>query len=167
LKGKEGLAMGNIFAASEVLEIAIQIEKNGRDFYNSLAVQPNMSNARDTFRYLAAQEEKHIEVFTGIMDKTNKYVPQGLDVGQYYDYMKALAGENVFMGLDKGLEWARSIKNDSEAIALGIKAEKDSIIFYEEIKRAVPEYERKIIDEVIAQEEGHLKMLMVLTRGGK
>ncbi len=29
--------MGNIFAGSEIVELGIQIEKNGRDFYNTLA----------------------------------------------------------------------------------------------------------------------------------
>ena len=28
--------MGNIFAGSEIVELGVQIEKNGRDFYQAL-----------------------------------------------------------------------------------------------------------------------------------
>ena len=31
--------MGNVFAGSEIVELGIQIEKNGKDFYNILVNQ--------------------------------------------------------------------------------------------------------------------------------
>ncbi len=34
--------MGNIFAGSEIVELGIQIEKNGRDFYNTLIKQSTL-----------------------------------------------------------------------------------------------------------------------------
>ena len=60
--------MGNIFAGSEIVELGIQIEKNGRDFYNTLVKQSENSEARDIFGYLAGEEEKHIAVFQEILD---------------------------------------------------------------------------------------------------
>jgi len=42
---------------------------------------------------------------------------------------------------------------------LGIAAEKDSIIFYEAMKKTIPEYDLKIIDELIKQEQDHLRQL--------
>ncbi len=154
--------MGNIFAASEVVEIGIQIEKNGRDFYNVLATQAKNSKAQDIFQYLAEQEEKHIAVFQKILDKAGKYEPQGLDADQYYAYMNTLASESVFTKENKGKGIAQQIKNDKEAIDMGISAEKDSIVFYAGIKKVVPEYDQKMIDEVIAQEQGHLEQLLNL-----
>lgn len=156
--------MGNIFAGSEVVEIGIQIEKNGRDFYSVLATQSKSTKAKDIFKYLAEQEEKHIVVFQGILDKTDKYEPQGLDVDQYYAYMNALASESVFTQKDKGKELAQKVKNDKEAIDIGIGAEKDSMVFYEGIKKVVPGYGQELIDEVIIQEQGHLKQLLDLKR---
>ncbi len=157
--------MGNIFAGSEVVEIGIQIEKNGRDFYSVLASQSKSPKARDIFRYLAGEEEKHIAVFQGILDKTDKYEPQGLDADQYYAYMNALASESVFTQKDRGKELAQKVKNDQEAIEIGIGAEKDSIVFYEEIKKVVPGYDQKVIEEVIAQEQDHLRQLLHLKAG--
>ena len=47
---------------------------------------------------------------------------------------------------------------------MGIGFEKDSIIFYEGIKKAVPEFDVKIIDALIIQEQDHLKKLSDLKK---
>lgn len=156
--------MGNIFAGNEIVELGIQIEKNGRDFYNALAKKSKILQACDTFKYLAGEEEKHIAVFKEILDKTQQYEPQGLDADEYYAYMNALASEYVFTKANTGVEIAREIKSDREAIDLGIRFEKDSIIFYEGIKKTVPEYDLKIVEELIVEEESHLKKLIDLKK---
>jgi len=154
--------MGNIFSASEIVGVGIQIEKNGRDFYNTMVTQSKNSRAKDIFKYLAGQEKKHIEVFQGILGKTDKYEPQGLDAEQYFAYMDTLAGESVFTRKDKGKELAEKAKNDKEAIDMGISAEKDSIVFYEGMKKIIPFYDQKIVEEIITQEQGHLRQLSEL-----
>jgi len=151
--------MGNIFSASEVLELGIQIEKNGRDFYAALAAKVYNPAAIEKFKFLSAEEERHIKVFEKIMEKTQQYQPQGLDADEYMAYMNTLASEHVFTQKDKGAEFAKKVKNEKEAIDLGIGFEKDSIVFYTGMKRVVPEYDAKIIDELIEQEELHLKLL--------
>ncbi len=156
--------MGNIFAGSEIVELGIQIEKNGRDFYNTLASQSKNQKAGEIFRYLAGEEEKHIKVFQEILNKTEKYEPSGLDADEYFAYMNALASEYVFTQKDKGKEIAKTIENDKEAVDMGIGFEKDSIIFYEGMKKAVPEYGLKIINGLIMQEQSHLKKLSDLKK---
>jgi len=151
--------MGNIFAGSEVVELGIQIEKNGRDFYNTLTRKAKTPKAYEIFKYLATEEEKHIVIFQKILDKTEKYEPQGMDSDEYFAYMNALASEYIFTQKDKGGEIAIPIKSDGEAIDVGIRAENDSIVFYEGMKKVVPEYDKKIVEEVITQEQGHLKKL--------
>jgi len=154
--------MGNIFAGSEILEIGIQIERNGKDFYETLSAQAKDTKSKDLFNFLAAEETKHIAKFQDILAQVEKYEPQGLDADEYYAYMNALASESVFTQKDKGRELAKKVKNSKEAIGIGITAEKDSIVFYEGMKKAVPQNEHKVIDEVIAEEQGHLKKLLNL-----
>ncbi|MDD5166452.1 MAG: ferritin family protein [Candidatus Omnitrophica bacterium] len=154
--------MGNIFAGSEIVEIGIQIEKNGRDFYAALAVQSKNPKAKDIFKYLAGQEEAHIAVFQKILASVSKYEPTEAYPGEYFAYMNALAGESVFTQANKGKEIANKVKDDKEAIDIGIGVEKDSIVFYEGMKKVAPEYDRKVINEVIVQEQGHLTQLLDL-----
>jgi rubrerythrin len=157
--------MGNIFAGSEIVEIGIQIEKNGRDFYNAVARQSKNQKAKGLFQYLAGEEEKHIAVFSKILDAVSKYEPPESYPGEYFAYMNALAGENVFTQKDKGSELAKKVTSDKQAIEMGIGAEKDSIIFYEGMKKAIPDYDLKIIDQLIAQEQDHLRQLSDLNKG--
>ena len=154
--------MGNIFAGSEVVEIAIQIEKNGKDFYSTLVAQSKNQKAKDIFKYLAGEEEKHITAFQKILDSVKKYEPQEAFPGEYFAYMNSLASEHVFTQKDKGGEIAKTAKDDKKAVELGIGFEKDSIVFYEGMKKVVPEAEVKVIDGLIAQEQGHLRKLSEL-----
>jgi rubrerythrin len=157
--------MGNIFNGSEIVELGIQIEKNGRDFYSTLEKKAENPKSADIFKYLSVEEEKHIKAFQDILDKTDKYEPMGLDAGDYFSYMNVLAGEYVFTKKDQGAQIAKTIKNDLEAVNMGIGFEKDSIIFYEGMKKTVPEFDLKIIEDLIAQEKHHLKILSDLKQG--
>ncbi len=154
--------MGNIFAGSEIVEIGIEIEKNGRDFYNTLVRQTKDLKAKESFEFLAKEEEKHIKVFQGILDSLEKYQPAESYPGEYFAYMNALAGEYVFTQKDKGRQLAEKTSGDKEAIDLGIGFEKDSIIFYEGMKKCVPEFDLKVLDSLINQEQQHLRMLAEL-----
>lgn len=154
--------MGNIFAGSEIVELGIQIEKNGRDFYNALAGKTKDPAAGDIFKYLAKEEEKHVATFQKILEKTQQHEPPQIYADEYFAYMNALAGDYVFTKANTGKEIARKIAGDKQAVNTGIGFEKDSIIFYEGIKKVVPEYDQKIVDELIRQEQGHLKQLLEL-----
>ena len=151
--------MGNIFSGSEIVKLGIQIEKNGRDFYDVLSKQSQDERTGKVFRYLKGEEEKHIIVFQKILVSLEKTEPQESYEGEYLNYMKALADEHVFTKKGKGKEIARAVKADAEAIDIGIGFEKDSIVFYEGMKKVVPEYDIKIVEELIRQEQGHLKQL--------
>lgn len=154
--------MGNIFAASEIVEIGIQIEKNGRDFYNTLTKQSKNASAQKIFEYLAGEEKKHIVVFQKILDSAQKYEPAESYPGEYFAYMNALASEYVFTQKDKGKQIAQKIKSDNEAVDMGIGFEKGSIIFYEGMKKVVPQYDLRVVEQLIQQEQNHLKQLIDL-----
>ena len=154
--------MGNIFAASEVVEIGIEIEKNGRDFYNASTKQAKNAKVKEIFQHLAEEEEKHIVVFEKILNSIEKYTLPESYSPEYFAYLNALAAQSVFTQAQKGKEIAKGVKSDKEAIDIGIGAEKDSLVFYAGIKKVVPQYQQKIVDEVINQEEGHLKQLLDL-----
>ena len=156
--------MANIFAGSEIVEIGIQIENNGRDFYSTLIGQSKNVKAKDLFKYLAGEEEKHIRVFQKILEGVEKYEAPESYPGEYFAYMNSLASEYVFTEKNKGKEIAQKIKTDREAIDLGIGFEKDSIIFYEGMKKVVPEYDLEVVSESIAQEQSHLRLLSELKK---
>lgn len=151
--------MSNVFSSSEIVEIGIQIEKNGRDFYNALAEKSKNPQAREIFKFLAGEEEKHIVVFQEILEKVEKYEPPESYPGEYFAYMKGLASEHIFTKRDQGKQQALKASDEKQAVDMGMGFEQDSIIFYEGMKKVVPEFSQKIVDELIIQEQGHLKQL--------
>ena len=154
--------MGNLFAASEIVEIGIQIEKNGCEFYSELAAKSKSLNSKEIFEYLANEEQKHIKVFKSILEKTQQYEPTQSFADDYLAYMRALAAEHIFTQEGKGKIAAQKATSDIEAVNMGIGFEKESIVFYEGMKKVVPANEHSIIDELILQEQHHLIQLWEL-----
>jgi rubrerythrin len=156
--------MPNVFSGSEIVKIGIQIEQNGKDFYDVLTGCSKNKKAKDLYKFLAGEENKHINIFQKILENTERYEPVESYPGEYSAYMSALADGYVFTQKDKGCQIAQKTKGDKEAIDLGIGFEKDSIIFYEGIKKVVPEHDHKIIDQLIKQEQEHLTRLVDLKK---
>ncbi|MBU0503619.1 MAG: ferritin family protein [Candidatus Omnitrophota bacterium] len=152
--------MGNILTASEIVELGIQIEKNGYDFYTEVASKSIEPKARGRFEYLAGEEKQHISVFQEILDKVDKYEPAESYTGENKDYLNALASENVFTREGKGKEIARAIDSEKKAIDMAINFEKDSINLFSVMKKAVPAQQHNIIEALIQQEQGHLVLLV-------
>jgi rubrerythrin len=156
------LERGNIFEGSEIVEIGIQIEKNGRDFYATLAENSTHTKAKEVFGFLAGEEEKHIQIFQKIFDTTQRYEPPESYPGEYLAYMRALADECVFTRKDQGGPIAKNTKDANDALLKGIGFEKDSIVFYGSMKKVVAPYDHNVIDELISQEQKHLQILLDL-----
>jgi rubrerythrin len=156
--------MEKAFSQCEVVELGIQIEKNGVAFYNYLASAAKDQKAREVYTYLAGEEKKHITVFQGIFDSVCEYSPSGAYPEEFFSYMKTLAGEYVFTRKDKGAEVAKKAKSDIEAVDLGVKLEEDSITFYEGMKKVLTERDHGKIDELIKQEQDHLNKLTELKK---
>ena len=154
--------MDKIFAASEAVELGVEIEINGRDFYQAVLSKSKSKEARDIFNYLKGEVEKHIKTFRRILSSVQKYEPKEAYPQEYFEYMNSLASEHVFTQKNKGKEIARQVKDEKEAMDLGIGFEKDSITFYEGIKRLVSAEDRKIIDVLINEEKKHLRRLTEL-----
>jgi len=151
-----------MLAGSEIVELAIQIEINGRDFYNALAEKSKVAGAQRVFRYLAGEEEKHIEKFKTILESLQRYEPKEAYTDEYFAYMNSLAEGCIFTQKDRGAASAKNTKNEIEAVDLAVRFEEDSVSFYGGMKKLVPDSDKKILDELIAQENGHIETLAEL-----
>jgi len=150
------------FSACEIVEMAMRIEKNGREFYLTLAESAANTETADVFKYLAAEEDKHVGVFRGMFKSVCEYVPKEVYPEEYFSYMSALAAEYIFTRENTGKKSAENIKDYHDGINLGITFEKDSILFYEGMRRIVPAKDRALIDGLISEEKKHLAKLLEL-----
>ncbi|MBN2190424.1 MAG: ferritin family protein [Candidatus Aureabacteria bacterium] len=151
--------MGSSFSGSEIVELGIQIERNGFDFYNDLASAIKDEKAKEVFEFLAVEESKHIKVFGKILNSVQDYEPVELYPEEYFAYLKKIADQSVFTKDDKGHEIASKIKDRGEAIEMAVSFEEESIRFFEEAKKVVSPEDELLIDKIILQEEEHIKKL--------
>ena len=126
------------FYGNELINIAIGIERRGIAFYDVLARSTQNAKAREIFQYLVGMERDHIRVFQSMLDEADKYEVPEAYAGEYAAYLQALVDSAVFTDDTVTSELATQSENDIAAIELGISAEKDSILFYYEMREIMP-----------------------------
>lgn len=148
---------------NEVFEMAINVEKSGYLFYtNAALVLPEYS---DFFTFLANEEVKHDIIFTGIKkDSISKEVfdsvwdPNGI-ISIYFD---SLTGSTIFKK-DKDIkELFKDVDSVSNVIEWAVIREHETILFFNGLKGCLEsEADKKVVDDIIAEEITHVHKLMV------
>lgn len=156
--------MGILLSGRELVEIAIGIERNGITFYDSLAKSTEAVKASDLYKYLAGKEKEHLKLFQNMIDLVGDYQLPEMYTEEYDRYLKALIDSTVFSDEQGALQRAQKVTTEAEAIQIGLGAEKDSILFYSEMRELVHGSERDVIDQIIEEEKTHLARLSDLMR---
>jgi rubrerythrin len=153
-----------VFSAGELYAIAVGIEKNGVAYYSALSESVDNPQLKKTYLDLAEMERGHIRVFEDLRAALVHSGPVVTpDVEEEYDaYLKALIGSAVFSDDKVARELALRVSGTAEALQLAIGAEKDSILFYTEMKGLVPAREREAVERIIREEKTHLRDLSAL-----
>jgi len=154
--------MSILFSGSELLEVALGIERNGAAFYQDLANKAGGEDVKAIYDYLAGEEGKHLNTFQDMLGSVGQYKPPESYTEEYMLYLRALIDSIVFPDDKVAKEMANKASSEAEALHMGIIAEKDSILFYSEMRNFVQESDRHIIDAIIGEEKAHLRQLSQL-----
>jgi len=120
--------------------------------------------ACDVFQYLADMERHHVRIFQDMLGEADKYQLPETYAGEYTAYLQALVDSAVFTDDMVTSEMATRVGSDIEAMKLAINAEKDSILFYYEMKDIMPKRAQLTVNKIIAEEKAHLRQLSELKR---
>jgi rubrerythrin len=162
---KRRIEMAVFFSGSELLEIAMGIERNGMAFYQALADKTGKRDVKDIYTYLAGEEKKHLDIFQGMSDSLGQVKPPETYTEEYMLYLKSLVDSAVFSNVTEAQQKAAKLSNEIEALDAGIQAEKDSILFYTELQNLVRERDRKVVLNIVDEEKKHLRQLSELKKG--
>ena len=152
------------FSGSELINIAIGIERRGIAFYDIMIRSSENAATRDVFQYLANMERGHIQIFQSMLTEADKYQISETYAGEYATYLQALVDSVVFTDDMVTSEMATQADSDIEALELAIGAEKDSILFYYEMKDIMPKRVQPTVDKIITEEKSHLRQLSELKK---
>jgi len=152
--------MGIKFNASEVLDMAIKIERNGMEFYATAANNFKEEKAKKLLNQLAEWEKGHELTFKTMKEDLSAADQQAVAFDPNNEvvlYLNAMADRNVF-NIDESPAKALTGKETLESILRkAIMLEKDSIVFYVGLKELVPEsLGRDKVEHIIHEEMGHI-----------
>jgi rubrerythrin len=142
------------------MEMAVETEKGGKIFYETVAAQSKDDGLKNLFSYLADEENKHINVFENIA-KTIKVAPDEMPANweEVALYLKAVTESRYFLGPDKALSLAKDAKSTSQAVKLALAFEKETLVFYLEAADMVPALNRSAVEALIKEERAHVRRL--------
>jgi len=140
----------------EAIKKAIQMEKDGRAFYQKAAAQTSSEMGRTIFESLANDELIHLDAFQKIFEKRvgKEEWTALVNSGRKY------ANLSIFPKDLKELEGGHPETNELDALNLAMEAEREAVDFYSGILEAAKDQEViDIINEIIQQEKNHYLIL--------
>jgi rubrerythrin len=130
---------------SQVIEMAIKKEEEARAFYLALYDRVQDEMAKDTLKYLAAEEGKHIEYLTTC--HAGKYCSEVLNLKEPVDYhvIEHLKQPDIKKNM-----------NTAEVYLVAAKREMDAHNFYKNLAKSYPPGEvRDLLTKMANQEMKH------------
>lgn len=152
--------MASFFKASEIANTACEIERKGQEFYRKAAEAASDEESRKFFAYFSVEEARHEKIFEAMAARLGGVeLPVGSDDEEYALYIKSLVDAHSIFDQD-ALECLQTQDLDvKKAVRKAMSFEKDTIVFFMEMRHLVPESEKRFVDECIAEERSHLRML--------
>lgn len=138
--------------------MAIQLEKNAETFYRAAVAKMSTPSLEPVLICLANEERDHSQWFEKLrrVAQEAKAGGQGEEISS--EALRSLVGDQKFSLAEVDLANIESVK---ELIELAVEHEKDTIIFYQMLQSFIDDPETtKELDEIIAEEEQHIKVLM-------
>jgi len=147
--------MTKIIDISEVYQLAIRIEENGMKFYSQFSKKTKNKKIKDLFSALAYAEVEHKKSFEKMLSEIEKYEPKEVYPEEYFSYLRAYADGLIF-DFDQLKKQQNKLKTISQILDFAIQREKDSILYYQEIKNMVSEQQHTELEKIINEERKHL-----------
>ncbi len=147
-----------MFTASEIFDLAIQVEVNGEDFYRGALGRVAQNEVKELLGWLADHEARHRSEFEDLKDRFRGQSGKDPISGATGDALRSAMGRHAF-SLDE-LE-INSIQDVKEILRAAIEFEEDAILFYEFIGSLINDaHALATIAEIRSQEMDHRDLLM-------
>lgn len=152
--------MDKSFSPQEIIGVAINVEKNGKDLYERLEFQERDNKLKNIWAYLKEQEEVHRKDFQKMLDHLKDYVLYEFNSGEYEAYLRAISSLYIFTNERIKEKLQEGFKSELESIDFALGVEKESIITYSELKPYILLERQPVLDKIIDEEKKHLVQLV-------
>lgn len=146
-----------MFSLAEIIELAIQIEKNGETAYRKGQEIASDPAVKKLLGWLAEQEKEHVDWFTELRHSLDKAEVNDDLHAAAMQILKTVLGGQTFSLSEEEIGERQT---PDEIMKTALEFEKDTIVFYEMINEFVQEKSTKQgLAIIIEEEQGHVKAL--------
>jgi rubrerythrin len=144
-----------ITSIEAVLDLAVWLEKHGQSFYEKAAQGATDAGIKGLFGDLAVEEGKHCAMYSDLYEfYTGKSAEGDELLGEYGKFIQLLideiAGE---LNVDE-------VQTQDELISRALQFEKNTLLFFNEVKPLFRGKAGAIIEAVCREEKRHIQTLM-------
>ena len=148
-----------LFSAAELVDMAIQLEQNGQAFYLQASLRAQQPEVQRLLEHLAKQEQHHEQLFRKLQPTEREHRPGQEYPGQKSAYIQALLEERLLPSDQVVNQVLPGLTSDSEVLNFALGMEKDSLLFYYEMRHLLGDAAKPIVKEIIAEEKKHVETL--------
>jgi len=153
--------MSKLFYLSEIIQFAIEKEKESFALYEGLASKATAPESKKLFHMLMQEEQKHEDFYTKMLSHVSEERSPGAPHdAEYQSYLQELIASS--RKAVKPLEDV--LTNTKDAIVYAIDRERDSIVFYIGLEHFVSSEEQAKVHAIAREEAKHMAMLINLKR---
>jgi rubrerythrin len=146
-----------VFSTSEILDLAIRIEKNGEAVYRRAADKLSNPELVALLTWMADEEVKHASWFSELKSEVAMAPANPLLEEMSHELFDDLLGDKNFSHKDVDFD---RIQNVDELMVIFIEFEKDSVLFYEVLEPFIEdETTLENLKKIIAEENNHITKL--------
>ena len=150
--------MAVLFSAREIVEAAVEKEKKRRGFYSNVSELSTNDGMKDLFRFLTEEEERHVAAFQRIRDNLPAEKHSTEYTEEMQAYLDSVIDDRLYSEIDSK-EFVQKAIDAKNVFRLAIGFEKDAILYFREFLPYLSESDRKVVEELIEQEKGHIRKL--------
>ena len=146
-----------MFSVHEIMDLAIQLEKNGESVYRNAADKVTKPDLVSLLIWMADEEARHLRWFLEVKKNFEKHSINPFMEEMSQQVFGEILGDKSFSHRD--VDFSR-VDHLNDLIGIFLEFEKDTILFY---KTLIPFIEDNAtlenINKIIAEENNHIKKL--------
>jgi len=148
-----------LFDVAEIVRVGVEDEKTGVALYTTLAAKSADDKLARMYTDLAEQERLHQGLFEQMLKALGEHAAAETYTGEYTAYLRALMNDRAFPTEAAACAAATACADDREALELAGRMERDTLVLMHEMRQLVRDADRRIVDELIAEEQSHVTQL--------
>jgi rubrerythrin len=144
---------------ADVIDLAVQTETRGEQFYRHAAREADAPEARQLFAFLAEEETRHRAIFSGL---SAGVVASEIDPQTWAEavmYIEATVDRAFFSGAGAPLREIPAGAREADLLRQAIDFEKETLLFFVSLRDLVQPASQRLIDDIVREERGHVASL--------